>query len=104
MNDKRLRIYLDDHSALMVAEIELIGRCRWCPSNNATFLGCRCPEPIGGSDTNQHEEDQTDNAEIAMSFCQMEGPLHRVAHYPQSFCFTLDDDDPYSILDVSHTG
>ena len=28
MNDKRLRIYLDDHSALMVAEIELIGRCR----------------------------------------------------------------------------
>ena len=28
MNDSRLRIYLDDHLALMVAEIELIGRCR----------------------------------------------------------------------------
>jgi hypothetical protein len=27
MNDKRLRIYLDDHLALMVAEVELIGRC-----------------------------------------------------------------------------
>ena len=28
MNDKRLRIDLDDHLALMMAEIELIGRCR----------------------------------------------------------------------------
>ena len=33
MNDKRLRIYLDDHSALMVAEIELIGRCWWSNRN-----------------------------------------------------------------------
>ena len=31
MNDRRLRIYLDDHLALMVAEVELVGRC-W--SNN----------------------------------------------------------------------
>ena len=33
MNDKRLRIYLDDHSALMVAEVELIGRCWWSNRN-----------------------------------------------------------------------
>lgn len=31
MNDQRLGIYLDDHLALMVGEIELAGRCR---SNN----------------------------------------------------------------------
>lgn len=31
MNDQRLGIYLDDHLALMVGEIELTGRCR---SNN----------------------------------------------------------------------
>ena len=37
MNDKRLRIYLDDHSALMVAEVELIGRCWW--SNRNAPLG-----------------------------------------------------------------
>ena len=37
MNDKRLRIYLDDHLALMVAEVELIGRCWW--SNRGTPLG-----------------------------------------------------------------
>ena len=28
MNEKRLRIYLEDHLALMVGEVELIGRCR----------------------------------------------------------------------------
>ncbi len=37
MNDKRLRIYLDDHIALMVAEVELIGRC--LRSNQQTPLG-----------------------------------------------------------------
>ena len=37
MNDKRLRIYLDDHLALMVAEVERIGRCWW--SNRGTPLG-----------------------------------------------------------------
>ena len=37
MNDKRLRIYLDDHLALMVAEVELIGRC-W-RNNRGTPLG-----------------------------------------------------------------
>ena len=37
MNDKRLRIYLDDHHALMVAEIELIARCRG--SNRKSPLG-----------------------------------------------------------------
>lgn len=37
MNDKRLRIYVDDHLALMVAEIELIRRCR--RSNRVTPLG-----------------------------------------------------------------
>ena len=37
MKDKRLRIYLDDHLALMVAESELIGRCWW--SNGGTPLG-----------------------------------------------------------------
>jgi hypothetical protein len=37
MNEKRLRIYLDDHLALMVAEVALIGRCR--RSNRATPLG-----------------------------------------------------------------
>jgi hypothetical protein len=37
MNDNRLRIYLDDHSALMVGEVELIGRC-W-RSNRGTPLG-----------------------------------------------------------------
>jgi hypothetical protein len=37
MNDKRLRIYLDDHLALMVAEIELVGRC-W-GNNRAAPLG-----------------------------------------------------------------
>ena len=36
MNDKRLRIYLDDHLALMVAEKALIGRCWW--SNRAIPL------------------------------------------------------------------
>ena len=34
MNDRRLRIYLDDHLALMVAEKALIGRCWW---NNRTM-------------------------------------------------------------------
>jgi hypothetical protein len=37
MNDKRLRIYLDDHSALMVGEIELARRCQ--SSNRRTPLG-----------------------------------------------------------------
>jgi hypothetical protein len=37
MNDKRLRIYLEDHLALMVAEVELIGRCR--RSNRGGPLG-----------------------------------------------------------------
>jgi len=37
MNDKLLRIYLDDHLALMVAEVELIGRC--LRSNHASPLG-----------------------------------------------------------------
>ena len=37
MNDKRLRIYLDDHLALMVAEAELVSRCWW--SNRGTPLG-----------------------------------------------------------------
>lgn len=37
MNDNRLRIYLDDHSALIVGEIELIGRC-W-RSNRDSPLG-----------------------------------------------------------------
>ena len=37
MNDKRLRIYLDDHLAMMVAEIELVGRCR--SSNRDSPLG-----------------------------------------------------------------
>lgn len=37
MNDKRLRIYLDDHLALMVAEVELISRCWW--NNRDTPLG-----------------------------------------------------------------
>ena len=37
MNDKRLRIYLDDHLALMVGEIQLIRRCR--RSNRGTPLG-----------------------------------------------------------------
>ena len=37
MNDRRLRIYLDDHLALMVAEVELIGRCWW--NNRGTPLG-----------------------------------------------------------------
>jgi hypothetical protein len=34
MNDKRLRIDLDDHLALMVIEIELIGHCRKEQSNH----------------------------------------------------------------------
>ena len=37
MNDTRLLIYLDDHLALMVGEVELIGRC-W-RSNQGTTLG-----------------------------------------------------------------
>ena len=37
MTDKRLQIYLDDHLSLMVAEVELIGRC-W-RSNRGTSLG-----------------------------------------------------------------
>ena len=37
MNDRRLRIYLDDHQALMVAEVALIGRCWW--NNRSTPLG-----------------------------------------------------------------
>jgi hypothetical protein len=37
MSDKRLRIYLDDHLALMVAEVELLGRCWW--SNRSQPLG-----------------------------------------------------------------
>lgn len=37
MTDKRLRIYLDDHVALMVAEVELLGRCWW--SNRSQPLG-----------------------------------------------------------------
>ena len=37
MNDKRLRIYLDDHLALMIADVELIGRC-W-RNNRGTPLG-----------------------------------------------------------------
>ncbi len=37
MNDRRLRIYLDDHLALMVAEVELTRRCR--KSNRRTPLG-----------------------------------------------------------------
>ena len=37
MNDKRVKIYLDDHLALMVAEIELIARCH--RSNQDTPLG-----------------------------------------------------------------
>ena len=37
MNDRRLRIYLDDHLALVVGEVELIARCRW--SNRRTPLG-----------------------------------------------------------------
>ena len=37
MNDKRMRIYLDDHLALMVAEVELIRRC-W-RNNRRTPVG-----------------------------------------------------------------
>jgi hypothetical protein len=37
MNDRRLRIYLDDHLALMTAEIELTGRC--ARNNRGTPLG-----------------------------------------------------------------
>ena len=37
MNEKRLRIYLEDHLALMVGEVELIGRCR--RNNRSTPLG-----------------------------------------------------------------
>lgn len=37
MSDRRLLIYLDDHVALMVAEVELISRCR--RSNGVTPLG-----------------------------------------------------------------
>ena len=37
MNDRRLRIYLDDHLALMVAEVELTRRCR--KSNRRSPLG-----------------------------------------------------------------
>ena len=37
MNDKRLRIYLDDHLALTVGEIELAARCH--RSNQGTLLG-----------------------------------------------------------------
>ena len=37
MNERRLRIYFDDHLALIVAEVELIRRCR--KSNRRTSLG-----------------------------------------------------------------
>ena len=37
MNERRLRIYLDDHLAIMVAEVALIGRCWW--SNRRLPLG-----------------------------------------------------------------
>lgn len=37
MNEKLLQIYLADHSALLVAEIALIGRCR--KSNRTSALG-----------------------------------------------------------------
>lgn len=37
MNDKRLRIYLNDHLALMVGEMELAARCH--RSNKGTSLG-----------------------------------------------------------------
>ena len=37
MNDKRLRIYLDDHLAIIVGEIELAARCH--RSNEETRLG-----------------------------------------------------------------
>ena len=37
MNERRLQIYLDDHLAMMVAEVALIGRCWW--NNRATPLG-----------------------------------------------------------------
>lgn len=37
MNDKRLRIYLHDHLALMTGEVKLAGRCR--SSNRRTPLG-----------------------------------------------------------------
>jgi hypothetical protein len=37
MNERRLRIYLDDHMALMVGEVELIRRCR--KSNSRSPLG-----------------------------------------------------------------
>lgn len=37
MNDKRLRIYLDDHLALLVGETELAARCH--RSNRGTRLG-----------------------------------------------------------------
>lgn len=37
MNDTRLNIYLNDHLALMVGEIELVARCR--SSNKGTPLG-----------------------------------------------------------------
>ncbi len=37
MNEKRLRIYLDDHLALMVGEAELVNRC--LGSNQRTSLG-----------------------------------------------------------------
>ena len=37
MNEKRLRIYLDDHLALMVGEVELVNRC--LGSNQRTPLG-----------------------------------------------------------------
>lgn len=37
MNEKRLKVYLEDHLALIVGEIELAGRCQ--RSNRATPLG-----------------------------------------------------------------
>ncbi|HVX59560.1 MAG TPA: hypothetical protein VHC19_03130 [Pirellulales bacterium] len=37
MNEKRLQIYLDDHLALMVGEVELVNRC--LGSNRCTPLG-----------------------------------------------------------------
>ena len=37
MNERRLRIYLDDHMAIMVAEVALISRCWW--SNRRRPLG-----------------------------------------------------------------
>jgi hypothetical protein len=37
INERRLKIYLADHRALMVAEVELVGRCR--SNNRCSALG-----------------------------------------------------------------